>query len=198
MSDRINVVIRGAGVLVVAGVLATGAYVVNDGGEPATANAFVGATAQTCTRSSTPITYEEAEANGWVCGTFDAAYDVANASADASTVLVKGGSYGEQQITGNRTSSNRITFGEVTGETVTLTGMLRFGLCSAGVYELNPSHGPDYITMSDISTGLVGGNGSNRYGGQACHGTSNLTLERMELGAMDYYAASEANRGGGR
>lgn len=103
---RKDVVIRGAGILVVAGVLAGGgSYVVGGGGEAAAANAWVNTSAQTCTRSSTPITFEQAQTNGWLCGTFDAAWDAMSAG---DTARVKPGTYSTQCITGDKASDTKI------------------------------------------------------------------------------------------
>lgn len=91
--SRIDVVIRGAGVLVVAGVLATGAYVVTEGGgpDPGDANIWVDISGGTCTRSETPGDYVDAAA----CSTFQAAY---NAASVGDTVRVKNGTYSPQSF----------------------------------------------------------------------------------------------------
>lgn len=122
MAGRIDAVIRGAGVVIVAGVLAGGgAYVINEsGGGPAEANAFVNTdvTGDICTRSSTPKTFEEAEAANELCGTLDAAYDVASCG---DTVLIKGGTYGNQVIEGDRTCGSG-TWTVAASKGVTMTG----------------------------------------------------------------------------
>jgi hypothetical protein len=67
-----DVVIRGAGVLVVAGVLiGGGSYVIGDGG--ATANIWVDSNGGTCVDNASLTAYVDADA----CGTLDAANDIA-------------------------------------------------------------------------------------------------------------------------
>lgn len=110
MSDRINVVIRGAGVLVVAGVLATGAYIVNEEGEQeAAAAVWVDTTGQACTRSATPITFEEAQSNGWLCDNITDGYNEASAG---DTVRVKAGDYGANQSVGGKAGARITIIGE--------------------------------------------------------------------------------------
>lgn len=125
---RKDIVIRGAGVLVVAGVLAGGgSYVIGGGeGEAATANAWVNTSAQTCARSSSPETFASAQAAGRLCGTFDAAYTVAN---PGDLVLIADGSYEDQVMNGPAKSAGaQITFraandGAVVVDSLDLIGM---------------------------------------------------------------------------
>lgn len=111
MAGRIDAVIRGAGVVVVAGVLAGGgAYVINESGGAAEANAFINTdvTGDTCTRSSTLVTFEEAQAANHLCGTFDEAHAAAN---NGDLILIRDGSYNDQTLNGPAKSAGaQITF----------------------------------------------------------------------------------------
>jgi hypothetical protein len=115
-----DVVIRGAGVLVVAGVLiGGGAYVVGDGG--ATANLWVGA-AGTCTDEATPIAYDAAKA----CDTLDAANDTCdNGDTVRVNETVGSSATGTTTLTGsNGRSAACVVRAPITGENFTVTGTL--------------------------------------------------------------------------
>jgi hypothetical protein len=102
--SRIDVVIRGAGVVVVAGVLAAGgSYVVGGGGEAVSANLYAVAPASSdgstsCVRSSTELSYADALAANAVCkgnGTSSTSWDVAcKAATGGDEVGVMPGTYG--------------------------------------------------------------------------------------------------------
>lgn len=138
--SRIDVVIRGAGVLVVAGVLAAGgSYVVGGGGGSDTANAFVAASGS-CTRQASLVSLATAEANGWTCGTLDAANDVCQ---NGDTVRVKASvtvgtsSTGTTQITGsNSRSAACVVRPETDGGSITATGIISFDGDWLTVYDL--------------------------------------------------------------
>jgi hypothetical protein len=100
--SRIDVVIRGAGVVVVAGVLATGAYVVNEGGA-STANIWVDSSGGTCVDNGSLTAYVDADA----CGTLDAANDIAD---NGDVIRVKVGTYASQSITGSNSRTSAATF----------------------------------------------------------------------------------------
>jgi hypothetical protein len=123
---RRDIVIRGAGVLIVAGVLAGGgAYIVNEGGT-LEANAFINTdvTGDTCTRSATPVTFEEAEAANDLCGTFDVAHAAAE---NGDLILIRDGDYEDQVMNGPaKAAGAQITFraqndGAVTVDSLDLT-----------------------------------------------------------------------------
>lgn len=93
--NRINVIIRGAGVLVVAGVLATGAYVVVEGGEY-TANLYLApSAANNCTggRSATKINYSTAVTQNRVCTTW---LQACIAATGGDEIGVRAGTYAEE------------------------------------------------------------------------------------------------------
>ena len=146
-----------------------------------TANLWVDGVSATCTRSATPVTYEEAASPDARCGSLDQAYDAANLSALASSVIVRGGTYFSQTITGNRSSTNRITFTEAEGESWVNTGnYLVFGV---GGNNEEPTQGPDYITMNGFEMGTFAQDGqNNRYGIAILHGSSNITIENFTNG----------------
>jgi hypothetical protein len=166
-----------------AGVGAVGA---ENARSPEKANLWVKNGAGPCTRSATRVTYAGSASPDARCGSFEGAYRAANRSAAASTVVVKGGQYGPQTITGNRTSSNRIVFDVASGETVT-TGQIRFGFTTGNVYDANPVLGPDYVTLRNVRTGVSGG-GPNRFGIVGLAGSSNITLDSVRAGSSDWYA----------
>ena len=64
-----------------------------------------------CTRQSTAGSYVD----GAACGSFDAAYDAAQ---PGDTIVIKGGNYGAQAITGEKGSTTPITIRSAPGETV--------------------------------------------------------------------------------
>ena len=64
-------------------------------------------------------------------------------------MLVRGGSYGAQQITGSRSSSNTITFKAASGETPQIFGKFLIGAGGTVV-------GPDYVTIDGIVMAQVG------------------------------------------
>jgi hypothetical protein len=107
--SRIDVVIRGAGVVVVAGVLAAGgAYVVNEGGGGSTANIWVDTSTgdNTCVDDPSLVVYDSTKA----CSTLDAANDIAD---NGDIVNVKGGSYGAQTMTGSNSRTSLYTVSSI-------------------------------------------------------------------------------------
>jgi hypothetical protein len=81
-----------------------------------TAHLWVDTSGGTCARSSSPAEYADAAA----CGSLDAANDVCQ---DADTVLVKGGTYAAQTLTGSNSRTSNCTFRPAEGETVSLPTM---------------------------------------------------------------------------
>jgi hypothetical protein len=124
-----DVVIRGAGVLVVAGVLIGGGSYVVGGGESVTANIFVDGSGS-CVDNASPATYSSADA----CESLAAACAVADGG---ETVMVKAGTYGTQNLV--RSSCDpptTVTFLPYSGDTVTFNGNLNLG--ATGTATLGP------------------------------------------------------------
>lgn len=127
--------LRGAALVAFAVAVTGGGIVVtNQSGVAGTANLWVQSGAGTCTRSATPVSFDNSASPDARCGTFDQAYDAAVCS---DAVLVKGGSYGAQTITGAKscsgwtvgatsgvTCTGCVFFDEAAGEAVTLTGAI--------------------------------------------------------------------------
>ena len=96
----------------------------------ASANLWIDTTGGSCTRTTTPSGYADVDA----CGTFDAAYDRA---ACGDVIRIKGGTYGGQNVTGQRscsgtwdavTCSSCVQVLEASGERVVLSGSLTSNL----------------------------------------------------------------------
>jgi hypothetical protein len=174
-------------VAIVGGVV--GMQLSGGGGAPAgTAHIWVDTNGGTCTRSSSPEAYSDAAA----CGSLDAAYDAANATADASTVLIKGGTYTAQQsITGNRTSSSLITMTEASGETVVIDNLIIFGCTNDNC---RPS-GPDYVVLDGIETDEYGGtiNPDNWWDIRIGTGSTNITVQNTHVGSVLIQGAHVVN-----
>jgi hypothetical protein len=147
MADRIDVIIRGAGVLVVAGVLATGAYVVNEG-DGETANLWLSAGAGSCTRSASPVNWDASSSPDARCGSMQEAYD-ASTTGDLILVSDDGGAFGVQTIVRNAESQAGPvrTFREASGETWTINGGLALGTDN-GLESGNP---PNYVTYDGFT-----------------------------------------------
>lgn len=88
------------------------------GGAVLTAHLWVDTNGGTCSRNAIPQEYDDAGA----CGSLDAANDVCQ---NGDTVLVKGGTYGAQTITGSNSRTSTCTFSVAAAETATV--MPRFG-----------------------------------------------------------------------
>lgn len=165
-----------------AGAVATTAVVSggDGGGGDGSANLWVESGAGTCTRSATTVTYEDSASPDARCGTLDQAYDAANASSSASTVEIVAGTYGEQDITGSRSSTNRIVM-ELDGA-VFSTGV------TFGIYPPDgsaPAQGPDYLTLRDLETGTFPQDGqTNQYGISVYAGSSFLRFEDADQGGF--------------
>ena len=106
---------------------------------PTGANLWIDPNGGTCTRSETPTAYIDAAA----CATFDLAYDAANTSQSASTVLIKGGAYPAQTITGDRSATDEDAFEPNPGETMVVKGLLTVA-------------GADRITFKNLETAAFG------------------------------------------
>jgi hypothetical protein len=84
---------------------------------PTTANLWMDTNGGTCTRSATPVAYNDAQA----CSSFDVANDKC---ASGDTVLVKAGAYPYQDVTGSNSRTSACTIQAASGETVTVRSML--------------------------------------------------------------------------
>jgi hypothetical protein len=128
-----------------------------------------------CVRSASPVAYDDAKA----CGSAGAAYNAANQSAEASLILVKGGTYGVFSIAGNRTSTNRITFDEAPGEQAVFGG----GWMRVGVYDI-PAQSPKYVTIRNLETAERGSGETpdNRFGVKVEKASQHIRLENLRAG----------------
>jgi hypothetical protein len=115
------------------------------GGSLTEANVWVDGNGGSCTRSPTPVHYDDSAA----CDSLDQAY---GAAALGDTVGVKGGDYPEQTIVQRSDKSATgdlpdVVFAPAAGETVRLAG-LQFGTGGVGGTGTN---GPDHITIENMS-----------------------------------------------
>lgn len=141
--------------IALASMTAGGVVIVQDGGDEAgAANLLINGSAGSCTRSASPISLATAVSNGWTCGSMDAANDVAQ---NGDTILMDGGTYGAQSITGSNSRSSMATISVVDGETVTLTGSI--GIQGAAWITVNGG-GTLHGENARIVTGDAGGTGS--------------------------------------
>ena len=149
------------------------------------ANVWISPTGGSCQRSATAARFAPARA----CATPAAAYAVANATADATKILVKGGTYPPFLIDGARSSPNRIIFEAAPGERPVFAG----GYLQIGVGEVT-WRGPDYVTVRNLETAEFGpgfANPSNRYGIYVAPGSSHIRLENMRAGNFLIQAAQD-------
>ena len=131
----------------------------------------------TCRRSATPTSYDPARA----CASAAAAYNAANASTDSTLILVKGGDHSSFQISGRRTSTNRIVFDAAPGERPVFAG----GWMSIG----RPGEtggNPSYVTIRNLDTGArgAGETSENRYGVRVESGSHDIQLENLRAGGF--------------
>jgi hypothetical protein len=174
--SRIDVVIRGAGVVVVAGVLAAGgAYVVGDG-DAVTRNLWVvtSAPGDVCTRASSPVSYDDAAAADDLCTSLNAAYAAAANSSD--TICVKAGSYGDQSVTLDAGKALPATVIDGCEGGVSLR-TLDIGNDSGGTQ-------PCCVTFKDMAvTGFSGGYAVFVYWGNtnASSRAADITLDNMDV-----------------
>ncbi len=127
-----------------------------------TAHLWVDTNGGTCTRAATPGAYGDGQA----CGSLDAAYDAANATGEASLVVVRAGSYGAQAVSGRRSSSNRVT---IDAQGATFNGVVQ-------------ASGVDYLTLRNVSTGF--NNPDNRYGVYILSASTNVRVENAQQGGF--------------
>lgn len=183
--------------VVVAGGIA-GVRLTNDGGGgvAGAANAFVNTdvSGDTCTRSSSPVTFAEAQAANHLCGSLDAANDVASCG---DTVLIKGGTYGDQTISGDRTcGSGTYTVGASRG--VTMTGGVLMQV-AAGETVITGDLGlhADWVELSGVGGTLqLGSSGASDHNVNANSGnTTNNTIIRNVDMYGDLFTNNNAESG---
>lgn len=190
--------IRGVGVTVVAGVLATGAYVVGGGGgpDPGTANFWIDTSGGSCVDNAAPVAYAN---DGTECDSLDEAYDLAECG---DTVLIKGGDYvsdGEQTVTGDRScGSGTYTVGASKG--VTMTGGVLIELASGETAVFDDSNfEADWLEVSKgDGASLTFGEGPVRGDNSIDANGSNTTLQNLILRGVslgDMYLNNEASSG---
>jgi hypothetical protein len=120
----------------------------------------------------------------------DAAYDSANASSDASIVLIRGGTYAAESITGNRTATGEIVFAEAGGERVIINS-LKLGTGEA-------PEGPDRIRITGIETGWATAQSvTNQRGVWMGPGTTYVTLVDIDAGNFGTWLAENITIRGG-
>jgi hypothetical protein len=140
------------------------------------ANIWVDTNGGTCTRSATPSEYNDAAA----CGSFNAANAICQ---NGDVVIVKGGNYATQTLTGSNGRTTNCTIQEAAGETVTIAnGDLNIGSGAARIHTVgftltgNRPSGRLYIVWnaSPAPTNIiVQGLKANRF---LIHNGSNITL----------------------
>ena len=178
MRSRITAVIVGAAVMV-------GGYAVVTGGAGSgTANAWATSTAGSCTRQASPVTLAVAESNGWTCGTFDAANDVAQ---NGDTVRIKDGiSYGSQTISGsNSRSSDALFKPETDGNPIEVNGALTFQSTAAriamtGVHQTIDTD--DYLNVLDIAGDNLTFNDHKATRFEVKAGSNDIVIDNSDFG----------------
>jgi len=78
-----------------------GYIAVSSSSDASAANLFVNVTAGTCTRSASQITFEQAQTNGWLCGSIQSAVAACTAG---DLIRMKVGSYADQVVTATKSS----------------------------------------------------------------------------------------------
>jgi hypothetical protein len=157
------------------------------GAEPGTANLWVDTDGGTCVDNASAVTYTSATA----CGSLDAANDIADCD---DTILIKGGTYGDQAITGDRTCGSATwTAGASRG--VTMVGGVLFEVApgesvTAGEIGLRAdwvelSRG-DGLLLKFVGDSNVNANSSN---------TTNNTIMRGVYISGDLYTNNDAGSG---
>jgi hypothetical protein len=130
-----------------------------------TANLWVDTDGGTCVDNASPVEYSSATA----CASLDAANDTCEGG---DTVIIKGGTYGSQAVTGfNSRSSTHCTMTEADGESASVSANVRFGTPS------DTATRTQYLTVEGLAfvTDL-----------QAFEGTNNVTVRGFDGGDMYY------------
>jgi len=168
----------GVGSAIAAGAYVGSAYLTNSfpfGPPPVAgaANVWVNTSAGSCTRSSTQVAYSSTTA----CGSYDAAWDVALAG---DLIRVKNGSYGAQNVTGNKTSETKIVGESKSGVTIS-------GATAACFPPSNPSNDSMMCAMANHMTieNMTINAGTNTNGGGAALGSQicaeNVTYNNVDI-----------------
>ena len=157
---------------------------------------FVDANGGSCTRSASRVAYSD----GAACGSLDAANDKCQAG---DVVLIKGGTYGNQSISGSNGRGGMCTLEEASGETAT----------TGSVYVSSAA----WVTLRGITTSQFGSENpliptsqkdigvfnsanvlieNNDMGGFNISGTEgNVTYRGNDIGPCDNYDSTEPNTG---
>lgn len=154
------------------------------------------AVVQNCVRQSTPVSYETAAANGWLCSSFSAAY---SASYPGDTVAIRAGAYSGQSIpestdNGKTVGSAPVTFCVDSGD-VTLSGGLGIDghdVFISGAYCGLSGPQADHLSVPDDQGFVVkyGADGiaqrgntiSNVHGGSVFVNAGGTTLQFSQIG----------------
>jgi hypothetical protein len=139
-----------------------------------TANLWVDTNGGSCTRSATPVTYNDATA----CSSFDTAY---SAASYGDLVYVKAGNYPDQTVTNksNKTATTDqadVTIKAATSETVTISDL------QIGVWDAN--NGPNNLTLSGFADNDQTTSGDCSW--EIAQGTKYLTYENLD--SCNWYA----------
>jgi hypothetical protein len=180
--------VLGVAVFVILTVIRTG---IAQDGRDARAHLWIDSDGGNCTRAKKPKRYDDARA----CAGLGEAYNAANKTADASTVVIKGGRYGPQDLIGDRPSGGRIVFREAPREQAEFDGSVVLGVGSDG-----PDQGPDRVTLRGLTTGRFGDgfeNPSNRFGLYILAGASHVRIVDMKQGGFLVQGASDIEFVGG-
>jgi hypothetical protein len=161
----------------------------------AAANLWVEPGAGECDRSATPVPYAASKAPDARCGSLDQAYDAANTTAAASTILMRGtfpydGDNVNQEITGDRRATGRITFDCAPGERCVFEGAVQFG--DGKMVGREFPGGPDRVTFKNARTSTFAEaagpsryqHDDNRFGTFFLGGTSHVRMEDVRQGGF--------------
>ena len=144
--------------------------------DPTKANLWVDANGGSCTDSATKVAYHDSAA----CGSIDAANDTCEAG---DNVIVKGGGYPSQLITGGNGRTSKCLITIAAGETATVNGQIEFE--NAQQVGLNGGGGRNGAGAR-LRTARMGSSNSlvpdNQFGGIVSEGSRNVTLEGADFG----------------
>jgi hypothetical protein len=181
--SRIDVVIRGAGVVVVAGVLAAGgAYVVNEGGGGSTANIWVDLDGGSCSDAA----LREYPNDGTEC-TLDAAHDAAD---NGDVIRVKDGSTYTSGLTltgsSSRTSMAYVKPENDTGANIDIGALLSIGDGTIGT-------APKYLTFSGLNASAFGSGTCPdcKYMVHVREGSTFIRVENSTLGSVAIWGGQD-------
>ncbi|HJR59547.1 MAG TPA: fibronectin type III domain-containing protein [Vicinamibacterales bacterium] len=140
------------------------------------ANIWIDTNGGTCARSSTAVAY----ADGSACGSFDAANDIAQSG---DLVLVRGGTYGPQTITGGANRTAQAYIRVLSGEVMTVAGALNF----SGAHQIAVDGGGSKrgVGARLVTTTMGSANPkvpNNQYPANVHGGSRNVTLQGADFG----------------